>query len=125
MTDDREREKAPGVRSPYDRAARFQFAGWAICLSSMIGWMCLMLFVSGEVFLIFLLAFAVGLALTLFAQSITCPVCGKSVLVKYGFKKTNLLRLVSRQNRLIPERICSDCGTRLDASAPFDIGAGG
>lgn len=64
------------------------------------------------VFVAGIVAFNVGFYLAV------CPTCQKSVLRRNWVKKTNLFHPIAYSMRIIPERVCADCGTRLDEIPP-------
>lgn len=114
MTDTTPRRSA---LPPYDLALWFQAPALMLCLGAMV-MLGLFRALGSNPFGIFIGAFFVGVVLMSVARLVRCPNCRKSLMVSYlGLKRSNPLRFIVFKNNFLPERICSDCGTRLDGSA--------
>jgi hypothetical protein len=105
---------------PYDWALWFQAPALMLCFG---GFALLAVFQAFGLnpFAVVFCGFLVGVVLNMLARQVCCPKCRKSLMVSYmGMKPSNPLRLIVFCNNFLPERICSDCGTRLDGSITDD-----
>lgn len=90
----------------------------------------LAIFLTGFLLLVTLSVKAIGFATALVgiltlsaARQFRCPRCRKSMMVSYfGMKPSNPFRVIAFKNNFVPERVCSDCGMRLDGIAATGSG---